>query len=64
MTDTVDALVLDVLEWIGPGWEPYAEVIDARRTSCRRPPDWEEDSERGFMEHRRELYYVPQAASS
>jgi D-3-phosphoglycerate dehydrogenase len=45
----VDALVLDLLEWIGPGRRPYAEVIDAWRTSCPRLPVWEEANGRGYI---------------
>lgn len=47
--DTVDALVLDLLEWMGPSPRPYAEVIEAWRTSCPRLPVWEEANERGFV---------------
>ena len=50
MTDPVDALVLDLLEWIGPVPRPYAEVIEAWRTSCPRLPVWEEANQRGFIE--------------
>jgi D-3-phosphoglycerate dehydrogenase len=32
MSDVVDPLVLDLLEWIGRAPRPYAEVIDAWRT--------------------------------
>ena len=42
MSETVDALVLDLLEWIGPTPRPYDEVLDAWRTSCPRLPVWEE----------------------
>lgn len=38
MADTVDALILDLLEWLGPGARPYSEVLDAWRTSCPRLP--------------------------
>jgi D-3-phosphoglycerate dehydrogenase len=48
-TETVDALVLDLLEWIGPAPRPYDEVLDAWRTSCPRLPVWEEANERGFV---------------
>jgi hypothetical protein len=48
---TVDALILDLLEWIGPQARPYREVIEAWRTSCPRLPVWEEANERGFIEH-------------
>jgi len=49
MSDPVDALVLDLLEWIGPRGRPYAEVIDAWRTSCPRLPVWEEANARGYI---------------
>ena len=54
MSNTVEALVLDLLEWIGPNSRPYAEVIEAWRTSCPRLPVWEEANDRGFIEHRHE----------
>jgi hypothetical protein len=50
VTTTVDALILDLLDWIGPNARPYAEVIEAWRTSCPRLPVWEEATERGFIE--------------
>ena len=52
MLSTVDALILDLLEWIGPNSRPYSEVIEAWRTSCPRLPVWEEANERGFIERR------------
>ena len=54
MSDSVQALILDLLEWIGPRPRPYAEVIEAWRTSCPRLPVWEEANERGFIERRYE----------
>lgn len=51
MPDPVDALILDLLEWIGPKPRPYREVIEAWRTSCPRLPVWEDANERGFIEH-------------
>lgn len=53
-SQTVDALVLDLLAWIGPRPRPYAEVLEAWRTSCPRLPVWEEASERGFLARARE----------
>lgn len=50
MPDSVDALVLDLLEWIGPDFKPYREVIEAWRTSCPRLTVWEDANERGFIE--------------
>jgi hypothetical protein len=54
VSNTVDALILDLLEWIGPTSRPYAEVIEAWRTSCPRLPVWEEANERGFLDHHHE----------
>ena len=51
--DPVPALILDLLEWIGPGARPYSEVIEAWRTSCPRLPVWEEANARGFLVHGR-----------
>jgi hypothetical protein len=51
MSDPVDALITDLLEWIGPRPRPYAEVLDAWRTSCPRLPVWEEANVRGFIDH-------------
>jgi D-3-phosphoglycerate dehydrogenase / 2-oxoglutarate reductase len=50
MSDPVDALILNLLEWIGNGARPYTEVIEAWRTSCPRLPVWEEANERGFVD--------------
>jgi hypothetical protein len=55
MPDPVDALILDLLEWIGPDSRPYSEVIEAWRTSCPRLPVWEEANERGFIDHHHKL---------
>jgi hypothetical protein len=47
--DPVEALVLDLLEWIGPNPRPYVEVLDAWRSSCPRLPVWEEANARGLV---------------
>ena len=49
MNDPVEALVLDLLQWLEHRPRPYAEVIDAWRTSCPRLPAWEEANSRGFV---------------
>lgn len=49
MSDNVDELVLDLLEWLGSAPRPYADVLDAWRTSCPRLPVWEEANDRGFI---------------
>jgi hypothetical protein len=53
-SETVDSLILDLLEWVGPEPRPYDEVLDAWRTSCPRLPVWEDANDRGFLERRHE----------
>ena len=50
--DTLDILILDLLEWLGPIPRPYAEVLEAWRTSCPRLPVWEDANDRGFVARR------------
>lgn len=50
MPDPVEALILDLLEWLASKPRAYADVIDAWRTSCPRLPAWEEANDRGFVE--------------
>ena len=45
----VDALILDLLEWLANGERPYQEVIDIWRTSCPRLPVWEDAYDRGLV---------------
>ncbi len=54
MSDTVESLILDLLEWIGPNARSYTDVLDAWRTSCPRLPVWEDANERGFVTSRHE----------
>jgi D-3-phosphoglycerate dehydrogenase / 2-oxoglutarate reductase len=49
MTDPVEPLILDLLEWIGPATRPYADVLEVWRTSCPRLPVWEEANARGYV---------------
>lgn len=50
MTDTVvEALILDLLEWVTKRDRTYEEVIEAWRTSCPRLPVWEEANDRGLF---------------
>jgi hypothetical protein len=53
VADTVDSLILDLLEWMGPNPRRYAEVLEALRTSCPRLPVWEDASDRGFIARHR-----------
>lgn len=50
MTDNLENLTLDLLEWLGSRPRPYVEVLEAWRTSCPRFPVWEDANHRGFIE--------------
>lgn len=54
MSNAVDLLILNLLDWMGPHPRPYAEVIESWRTSCPRLPVWEEANARGFLDHHHE----------
>ena len=49
MIGAVDALILDLLEWLATGERSYAEVMEAWRTSCPRLPVWEDAMDRGLI---------------
>jgi len=49
MSGGLDALVLDLVEWVAREPRSYAEVFDAWRTSCPRLPVWEEACDRGLV---------------
>lgn len=51
MTDsTVEALILDLLEWLSIRDRSYEEVMAAWRTSCPKLPVWEDANDRGLVE--------------
>jgi len=50
MTDTVENLMLDLVEWVGREERTYYETMEAWRTSCPRLPVWEDATDRGFIE--------------
>ena len=50
MSDAVvDALILDLLDWLASGERTYHDVIDVWRTSCPKLPVWEDARDRGFV---------------
>jgi hypothetical protein len=49
MSDAVDALILDLLEWVANAERSYVEVMEAWRTSCPRLPVWEDAVDRGLI---------------
>ena len=50
MTDTVENLILDLVEWVARKERSYEETMDAWRTSRPRLPAWEDASSRGLVE--------------
>jgi hypothetical protein len=50
MSDTVENLIVDLLEWVGSKERTYGETMDAWRTSCPRLPVWEDATDRGLVE--------------
>jgi hypothetical protein len=49
MPDPVEALILDLLDWLTVRDRTYEEVMAAWRTSCPRLPVWEEANDRGLI---------------
>ena len=45
----MEALILDLLEWLAARERSYDEVMDAWRTSCPKLPVWEDASDRGLV---------------
>ena len=45
----VEALILDLLQWLSSGERTYEDVIDAWRTSCPRLTVWEDANDRGLI---------------
>lgn len=52
MPETHDPLILDLVAWVAAEPRPYAEVMDAWRTSCPRLPVWEDAVDRGLVARR------------
>jgi len=50
MIDTVENLILDLVEWVGRKERTYRKTMDAWRTSCPSLPVWEDATDRGFVE--------------
>jgi hypothetical protein len=50
MADTVENLILDLLEWAERKERTYQDTMDAWRTSCPQLPVWEDATERGLVE--------------
>ena len=49
MADPVEALILDLVEWVAKSPRTQADVMEVWRTSCPRLPVWEEAVDRGLV---------------
>ena len=49
MSEAVESLILDLLDWVALRERTYEEVLDAWRTSCPRLPVWEDANDRGLV---------------
>ena len=50
MMDTIENLILDLVEWLSRKERTYGETMDAWRTSCPKLPVWEDATARGLVE--------------
>lgn len=53
-TNSLDPLIRDLVDWCAREPRPYADVIDAWRTSCPRLTVWEDAVDRGLLERQTE----------
>ena len=65
MSQVVDSLILDLLEWLNQRERTYEETLNAWRTSCPRLTVWEDATDRGLVDVRREpgrsvVYVTPE----
>lgn len=49
MGEEIQALVLDLVEWVAKQPRPYAEVMEAWRTSCPRLTIWEDAQDKKLV---------------
>jgi hypothetical protein len=52
MTDILAPLTIDFLAWLAAEPRPYADVMDAWRTSCPRLTIWEDAVDGGLISRR------------
>ena len=53
MSERLDPLILDLVEWVAKEPRAYADVMDSWRTSCPRLTVWEDAVDRGFLSRER-----------
>jgi hypothetical protein len=50
MSSNIEALILDLVEWVAKEPRSYSDVMDAWRTSCPRLTVWEDAVDRGLVQ--------------
>ena len=65
MSQVVDNLILDLLEWLARRERTYDETMAAWRTSCPKLTVWEDATDHGLVDIRREngrsiVYVTPE----
>jgi hypothetical protein len=53
MSEILDPLILDLVEWVAKEPRAYADVMDTWRTSCPRLTVWEDAVDRGLVARER-----------
>jgi hypothetical protein len=54
MSQVVDSLILDLLEWLARRERTYEETMAAWRTSCPKLTVWEDATDHGLVDIRHE----------
>lgn len=54
MSQVVDNLILDLLEWLARRERTYEETMAAWRTTCPKLTVWEDATDQGLVDVRRE----------
>lgn len=54
MSQSLDPLVFDLVDWVAREPRAYADVLDAWRTHCPRLTVWEDAVDRGLVQRRAE----------
>lgn len=49
MSETIEPLIGDLVEWVSKEPRSYSEVMDVWRTSCPRLTVWEDAVDRGYL---------------
>jgi hypothetical protein len=49
VSQTVEVLIFDLLEWLSRSERTYEETMDSWRTSCPKLPVWEDAPDRGLV---------------